>query len=177
MLTFNNVALYISYKWRQVFIGGIMQSIVRNKLFKMRQVFILLVLFSIPIWGYSQSKGLEYGYDKAGNRTYRYVVLLPASPLKSAQIDIPPLEHNLGPLEIKIFPNPTQGQLLVDIQNGEDGETYSMHLYDISGKLLIEKKHKGNGSQPLNLSLYTPGPYILILKTPNGKMEYKIIKE
>ena len=143
----------------------------------MRHIFSLLVLLLMPILSYGQSKVIEYSYDKAGNRTHRYIIDLSSGTLKSAQIDIPPLEHNIGPLEIKIFPNPTRGQLLVEVQNGDDENKYTMYLFDIAGKPLIEKKQKGNGSQPLNLSSFSPGTYILILKTPHGKMEYKIIKE
>jgi hypothetical protein len=143
----------------------------------MRHFFSLLVLLLMPIFSFGQSKVIEYSYDKAGNRTHRYVITLSSNTLMSAQIDIPPLEHNLGPLEIKIFPNPTRGQLLVEVQNGDDESKYTFYLYDISGKLMIEESIKGNGSQPLNLSSFNPGTYILILKTPDEKMEYKIIKE
>ena len=132
----------------------------------------------IPVLMFCQKGyGLEYIYDKAGNRKSRIIVPLPTKPLKSSIIDNPPVEHNIGPLEVKIFPNPTQGNLLVEIQNGDAENEYYLYLYDSSGKLLIEKVQQGDGGKQLNLSSFSSGIYILLLKTPVGKMEYKIIKE
>lgn len=143
----------------------------------MKRILIVLLMSFISVLMFCQeNKGFEYIYDKAGNRKARIIISLTKT-LKSSTIDNPPVEHNIGPLEVRIFPNPTQGNLLVDIQNGDAENEYYLYLYDSSGKLLIEKVQQGDGGKQLNLSSFSSGIYILLLKTPIGKMEYKIIKE
>lgn len=122
---------------------------------------------------FSQNKYVEFTYDKAGNRTSRYVIVL-----KSSEIDIPIIEDEIGALEIKLYPNPTKGNLVVDVANGEECDLYKFMLFDVSGKMLVNKIESGTGTHPFDITDFSSGAYILILETPNnGKKEYKIIKE
>lgn len=140
----------------------------------MKSIFVLIAFMLIGLSGYSQ--GLGYSYDKAGNRTQCIIIDLTqpmgASP-KSAEL----IKQDFGPRTVIIYPNPTKGNLLVEIANGDNDEDYKMLLYDVSGKLIMELNQRGNGAKPIDLSTYRSGMYILILKTSDGRMEYKIIKD
>ncbi|GAO29185.1 T9SS type A sorting domain-containing protein [Geofilum rubicundum] len=82
-----------------------------------------------------------------------------------------------GAREIKIYPNPTRGDLNIQIQNGEKDEKYQYLLFDLNGRLLMEFSHSGNGTVPLNLHSFYTGTYILVIRTSDGDLKYKIMKE
>jgi len=125
---------------------------------------------------------LEYYYDNSGNRTTRQLITLISS--NSSEFDEEDeeknkdfLNNNLGEREIHIYPNPVKVELTVEIQNGDEEESYYFFLYDIQGKLIMETNRLGNGSRTLNLSAYPDGIYILVLNAGYDKIEYKIVKK
>jgi hypothetical protein len=122
---------------------------------------------------------LKYLYDKAGNRTSVSIHEVILKRVSNANIDEnDPLAVDLfGAREIKIFPNPTKGDLNILIQNGETDESYQYLLYDLNGRKLMEFSYSGNGMVPLNLHSYNSGTFILVLRTTDGDLKYKIIKE
>lgn len=122
---------------------------------------------------------LEYLYDKAGNRTYVNIHEVRLKSSSTAHVDKnEPLADDLfGAREIKIFPNPTKGDLNIVIQNGDKDEEYQYLLYDLNGRKLFELTYSGNGTMPLNLHSYNSGTYILLVRTTDGDLKYKIIKE
>lgn len=139
----------------------------------MRKLIIVSLLLFIGVSGYSQT--LEYTYDKAGNRTSRYVLTLGNSSGLTEKSAI--ITQNLEELEISIYPNPTVGNLQIVIGNGEEDENYTLLLYSVSGDLLIKNELNGRGVHLINMSTFDPGIYILKLQTTSGNVEYKIIKE
>jgi hypothetical protein len=130
---------------------------------------------------------IKYTYNTSGDRTGRNLITLKSTPV-IAQKDsaglYPPFgsipgevfEENLGEQKIVIYPNPTQGQLLVKIQGYEKESNTALYLYDLSGKLLISKK-PANSSMPLDLSEYSVGTYILRITLGDKTSEWKIVKE
>jgi hypothetical protein len=139
----------------------------------MKNLFLILACLLFYVTGNSQK--LEYRYDKAGNRTQCIVIPLKSGSISQEAIE-EPIKHDLGPRKIAVFPNPTKGDLRIEIVNGEDDEDYKFHLFDIAGKLIFEAIQHGNGTQQIDLSSHAHGTYILILKAPDAKMDYKIIK-
>jgi YD repeat-containing protein len=92
-----------------------MKSIVRNSIFLM----IALAAMHIFTVGISaQPNGYVFTYDGSGNRlsrTFTQIIL------KSA--DTTMTETTVGNFNIKIYPNPTKGQLTLNISNlGKDDE-------------------------------------------------------
>lgn len=113
-----------------------------------------------------------YTYDKAGNRTACYTLKL-ASAAGSPEEDV---EHSIGQREIRLHPNPTKGELILQISNGDDEEVYTVDLYNMSGQQILQQRRKGNGSFKLDITQQPDGTYILILHSSDGKTHYKIIK-
>ena len=118
---------------------------------------------------------VEYVYDFAGNRTTRTIV--PISKIKEKEPEKLVFEQEFGPREIKVYPNPTKGDLYIDVLGGDSEEVYRTLLYDMTGKQLLSHERKGNGSIPVNMGALPSGFYILIINTIDGKLEYKIVKE
>lgn len=85
-------------------------------------------------------------------------------------------EDGLGNKKITIYPNPTKGQLLVEIQGYEEETSSSLYLYNLSGRLL-HTVSPANANVPLDLSQYPAGVYILKIKLGDEVSDWKIIKE
>lgn len=119
---------------------------------------------------------LQYGYDLAGNRTS--VGIHEISIKAESVLDENPLaEHFFGPREIKVYPNPTRGDLNIEILNGDDDEEYLYMVFDMNGRKIMEYSNTGNGTVPLNLHGQNSGTYVVIVRTTDGNLQYKIIKE
>ena len=128
---------------------------------------------------------LQYTYDAIGRRTSRnaivlksasYISTLDSAGLEQAFVPGETYEENMGNQKVIIYPNPTQGQLLVEIQGYEKETNTALYLFDLSGKLLISKK-PANSSMPLDLSGYPLGTYVLKIMLGDKTSEWKIIKE
>lgn len=124
---------------------------------------------------------IQYSYDNSGNRILRKVITLKSAKVLPDSTNISKkgkdiYEDNLGNKKIIIYPNPTKGELRVDIGNYEDTPVSGLSIYDISGKLII-KKSQVNQSTILDLFPYPSGTYVMIIYIGNEKAEWKILKE
>lgn len=153
-----------------------MQAIIRQTIIG----FSLMILYSNSI---SAQTPVYYFYDGAGNRFFRTIEL------KSAKVDssnlsqgisesMKPevLQDNLGDMKILIYPNPTRGQLKIDIEGYQEETNTGLYLYNISGGLLFSKC-PANNSMVVDLSDYPVGTYILKIVLGDKKSEWKILKE
>ncbi len=135
---------------------------------------IFLLFISTEI---SKTQSVSFGYDAAGNRINRVIVL---NQLRSAQEEEPVEEifysEVLKDLEIRIYPNPTEGLLKVDILNLPEQQTADIFLYNLSGKLLITKKGV-SGSTDIDLTGYPAGTYLMKIIAGEQHTEWKIIKK
>jgi len=75
-----------------------------------------------------------------------------------------------GFYEIAIYPNPTNNKIMVATENGNNIE--SLQLYSIMGKQLLI-----TNSAEIDLSALPTGMYLLKVKTNNGIISKKVIKE
>jgi hypothetical protein len=121
---------------------------------------------------------ISYGYDAAGNRILR-VIKFPA--LKSAPADDfgqdnPKFEEKLGNQQILIYPNPTSGNVTIEIKGGEADVKTSVNLFDLYGKLLVSKTTMDT-SIPVDLTGYPSGAYILKISVGDKVSDWKILKE
>lgn len=126
---------------------------------------------------HAQQMVYDYGYDAAGNRIRRRVVVLTR--------DIPGMtevekagQDALDDGNVRLYPNPTQGEVNVELADG--GELVKYALTDASGRLI------GSGSEPtsslrLDLSGHPDGVYLLEMvfqkEDRKEKKHYKIIKQ
>lgn len=72
--------------------------------------------------------------------------------------------------KIKIFPNPSNNNLKIDVQN--DVRIESIELFDINGKKV---KTYNNIDRKLNISGFSTGTYFLRLSTSEGGLTKKVI--
>ena len=122
---------------------------------------------------------VSYGYDAAGNRISRVITL---SILRSSNEEQPKSEEEvysevLKDFTVKIYPNPTKGELTVDIEQLPEGKTASLWLYNAQGKFILQKTGLSGGSERLNISKQPKGIYLMKIATKDASTEWKIIKE
>ena len=143
----------------------------------MKRVYLSFLILLFAIFQLSaQTYKVVYEYDHAGNRVSRVVISINTR-AKSVDDEISPLEQELMQCKIRVFPNPTKGFLNMEISSGEENCCYDFTLYSSSGQKLLNKKQIGNRNVSLDLSTYSTGIYILILKYGEEVVQYKIVKQ
>ena len=116
-------------------------------------------------------------YDKAGNRTNR-TICLKSKEATSDSVSIAkiPITENMGEMVITLYPNPTKGQLKIQITNKTCETEGVLELYDLSGRLVIVQKTVGESTM-LDISRYPLGIYLMRIRACDKVSEWRIIKE
>ena len=151
-----------------------------------RLIFLTLVFISITsIKSFCQST-IYYRYDQSGNRTARDIVLNPpkgdgndSQQYAEKKEDITNEEvfsERIGKTSILIYPNPTSGQIVVDIEGLEESSTDYINLIDQSGRLLLTTKPVSINNR-LDLSNLKPGIYFMVINLKSGITRWNIIKK
>jgi hypothetical protein len=68
--------------------------------------------------------------------------------------------------EIDVYPNPTTGQLTINLSKVSNA--YSASVYSLSGKKVLEIEQISSGETSIDLSEFNSGPYLLEIITPEG---------
>jgi Secretion system C-terminal sorting domain len=76
-------------------------------------------------------------------------------------------EHDLPPLEINIYPNPTSNILTIDLK---DLVATEIRLTDISGRIVLQQLGEWRGQHVLDVSNLANGIYTLALQTNKGSV-------
>jgi len=119
---------------------------------------------------------ISYGYDAAGNRISR-VITMPRSMAQKNKVEETNIQSEmLENLEIRLYPNPTDGILNVEVDRLPEGMQARFSIYNLSGKLLLDK-NSPSGYETLDLTSQPAGTYILQITAGENKTEWKIIKK
>lgn len=141
----------------------------------MKKILLLLLLSILTAFIVSTSaQTVEYNYDKSGNISSRKVITLKSATSESDQESVPKVLLDTD-IEVKIYPNPTQGQLKIELSDYKDKEVLSFQLYDMNGRLLINTK-KSEATNELDLSRFANGTYILRMVRNGKPSSWRIIK-
>ncbi len=87
---------------------------------------------------------------------------------------LPNMHKYAGQSNLKIFPNPTSGELIVDAPNIEVSE---INVYDIQGKFIKQftKLNEKSFSHRINLQGITKGVYIIVIESKYNSFAKKIV--
>ena len=124
----------------------------------------------------SQDK-VTYRYDAAGNRISRTIVLSPRSaPASTENEQTVVYTEMLADIKLKIYPNPTDGLVKVEIYNLPEGQTAQIWIYAMTGKLISIYKNVSN-TVSINISNEPAGIYVMKITAGEYRTEWKIIKK
>jgi hypothetical protein len=151
---------------------------------------VLIVLVSLNVF-LLPGQTIHYDYDNSGNRLTRYIILQKSNNTTATLINttgknssksltedskMADFEEKLEEMTIKIFPNPTKGQLTVAINGIGPDETADYQLFSQAGRLVDTKR--GNGNEfTVDMERYPSGLYILRLMIRGKISQWKILKE
>ncbi len=139
---------------------------------KITTIFSLLTL--LLCYGYGQT--IYFNYDGSGNRTYRGITLKSAQESTAQEQEPEIFADKMGQLEYSIYPNPTKGQLQIEIKKLKEGTTVELLVYDINGKLLT-RQTVTTSLTTVDLSSYKQGMYLLHMVEGKNIHKWKIAKE
>jgi len=150
----------------------------------------LIILITIFISFAAKSQEYIYGYDNAGNRISRMAIILNSTPqnppdssdnqtanYESEDADEPvQYESVLDDQVITVYPNPTTGELKINISDFEEGTKGSIMITDMQGKLIYQSDNI-NGNNIVNLSNAASGQYLMRIAVNNKNHEWFVMKE
>jgi hypothetical protein len=136
---------------------------------------------SLPVDPVPTGNRIVYHYDNAGNRIVRqYEVIYFAkkhyNDVEEEQKMPEIYEAEVLEYKITIYPNPTDGILIVDISGGEINQQSRIFLYNLSGTIL-QQWNVSQGYNTIDISSQPSGSYLLKVMPDNQKENiWKIIK-
>jgi len=144
-----------------------------------KEVMLTICLLLLSCIAYSQTN-FSFDYDANGNRITREIIVLKSQMTKSENVQDTILQDLSSQVikkdDIKIYPNPTKGNLKIELNTNSDIEKIQINIINIKGQL-VYKTSKLENSYTINLSSEPKGAYILIMQVNDKKYEWKIIKE
>jgi len=147
----------------------------------MKQFIFLLGMLFLAVSCFSQNR-VEFGYDLAGNRVSRTIIMTLSFASQNPQQQEEEEEEEpaiytdvLAEAQIDIYPNPTEGLLRVDIRNLPEGKKADVVLFNLSGKKIISKQT--DFSTEIDITDQPTGVYILKIIVGEEQTDWKIIKK
>ena len=161
---------------------------------------MLIITFTLLITAITvNSQTVDFGYDAAGNRTSRVITLQKSAPVNTEVVeqevskndstevkqdaiaednnnDQEIFEDKVGEQDIRIYPNPVESNLKIEILNYQDQTSSSIILYDQAGRML-NKLSTISEISTIDFSNYPAGIYLLDIKIETENVRWKIIKK
>ncbi|MEA4937002.1 MAG: T9SS type A sorting domain-containing protein [Paludibacter sp.] len=125
-----------------------------------------------------KAQTVNYTYDHAGNRISRKVITLPPPPqgAKQQSTDSTVVQDMMGERTITVYPNPTRGNLGVQITGGNTEEEIRLIIFGGQGVQLYNSNVQ-QGINTVDMTAYPKGWYILRVQAGEKRKEFKVIKE
>lgn len=115
-----------------------------------------------------------FQYDDAGNRIQRTITMPAKNAGGMTQPEI--AKDSFNELDYSIYPNPTDGELVIEFKNRKVELNIKYTVHDLSGKMLLEQTNNSTFTI-INLGRYANGIYLLRIYYGNKVREWKIVKE
>jgi len=145
-----------------------------NSFLNLSILFIAAIMIPGPICG----QNIEYDYDATGNRISRQFVVLSNDSIpgnESTWNNRSIISDNIADIPIRLYPNPTKGELFINIESLPENKIIWLELYSLSEGKLIQAKTLKNENL-LNLSPYRKGTYILIIRHTDVMRSWRVIR-
>ena len=132
------------------------------------------IITALLLTAISTTAQVRFGYDSAGNRITREIVLQQKS--VPERIDTPMFHEILSEHTVKIYPNPTDGLLTVEISSVQNVDTWDISVYDISGQIVM-KTTVASTIANVDLRNNANGIYLMHIVINGENTTWKIIKK
>ena len=137
-----------------------------------------MLVFVVQQSGKTQS--ITYGYDAAGNRISRMLVVQKSSDVNPADtvVDERKALHDdmLSEVDlVRVFPNPASDQLHIILPVASEVAA-DYWLYNTQGVLVVQGKFEASDNT-LSLQEHRAGVYLLLIKNNQKTEQWKILKK
>ncbi len=145
----------------------------------MNHIYKTIILCAIILFSCSEpifSQYIGYGYDAAGNRIKRVVVMSTYSndsrkaPKKSF------VSEMLSDKTIRIYPNPTKGMLKIEVSGWSELDAGSITVFNTNGARLVSTP-LSDPATTVDITGCAPGIYLMLVRINDKESTWKIIKE
>jgi hypothetical protein len=133
---------------------------------------LLTVVCSLHSQSQSSCYYFQYSYDASGNREHRQYLFNPGC--RVAQIDSSKTDI-IRQFGVTVFPNPTAGNINVQIDSLLEGEKATLLLYDVQGKLILQKEQAAR-QEELEIRNISAGVYYLKIYIRKDQVSYQVQK-
>ncbi len=137
-----------------------------------------------------QNQRILFNYDNSGNRVSREIFLI--KPIITSDVsnndtlelynsnalaeETQPFSDKIGSDNIKIYPNPTRGQLKIEFLTPIEPNRIRISVFCSSGKLVYQKTMLQN-PEMVDLSDQVNGIYLMVIENEVNKVTWRIIKQ
>ncbi|MEA1897895.1 MAG: T9SS type A sorting domain-containing protein [Bacteroidota bacterium] len=155
----------------------------------MKQVnYFISIVVMVVAANSAEAQTIQYHYDNAGNRESRVIVvggggqksMISDNQNQATLEELLKIEETIsetiGEIEITIYPNPNQGQMVVQIDNIPDEIKSSIVVYDLAGKAIFRKEYLTKYTD-VDITDSPNGTYILKIIVGKETSEWKVIKK
>lgn len=138
---------------------------------------LILSLVFASLCGSAFADRINNVYDAAGNRlTSEKVIIFTRGSVNGSAPEEKMYQDSLASTRITIYPNPTEGDLKIDIAGVSDFESSGLILYDMAGKV-VKNITQLSESNELDITDYANGMYIMVIKINEESTTWKIVKK
>lgn len=138
---------------------------------------LILSLVFASLCGSAFADRINNVYDSAGNRlTSEKVIIFTRGSVDGSAPEEKMFQDSLASTRITIYPNPTEGDLRIDIAGVSDFESSGLILYDMAGKV-VKNITQLSESNELDITGYANGIYIMVIKINEETTTWKIVKK
>ena len=138
---------------------------------------LVLSLVFASLCGSAFADRINNVYDSAGNRlTSEKVIIFTRGSVNGSVPEEKMYQDSLASTRITIYPNPTEGDLRIDIAGVTDFESSGLILYDMAGKVVCNITELSESNE-LDITSYANGMYIMVIKIKEESTTWKIVKK
>ena len=137
-----------------------------------------LLLFALVALSFTLSaQDISYEHDNNGNRVLREVVVLKTSTAGTNNSSVATNSTQWGDFFIKVFPNPTQGLVVMEVSDLSQEDQGEVFVSTINGQLLDQFPLGSSGKVKVDLQDQPSGVYLVRMVLNDRTRVWKIVKE
>jgi len=140
----------------------------------MMKTLLLLLFFIVSIVSLQSQNTVKYAYDASGNRIKREILLTKSAVATTTEPEV--FTDQVVERKVKIYPNPTQGQLKVEVENTEGIKNCTITITAMNTGKLITKKKATLPITDIDISNQPFGIYIMLIEIDGEYTFWKIMK-
>ena len=148
----------------------------KNHSLLIKSALLSVLLITGALTSHVLADRVVYSYDAAGNRISAHRQIL-YSPQRSTGVDeIKSYNDSLSNARITIYPNPTEGDLRIDITGIDNFERSEVTIHSSNGTVL-NKISPLTASNEVDMTTYEDGIYLFVIRINDETTTWKIIKK